>query len=350
MNSEFKPATIYDIAQLVKLTPTTVSRVLNNKGYISESTRNKVLKAARDLNYQPNQVARSLKTSATKQIMLAVPFIREVFNFDMIAAVQSVVQDNNYSLILCYTEAKEKEELKVLDNLLKNYADGLILTTIDVSDKIIKKISQIRKPCVLSCFSKYDNDSIPFDYVGVDTRKGIYLAAKHLIAQGHASISYIGPSLRTLEGHERYKGFCLAMEESGLNIDPGLVMVGEHNELFGYESGKALLQLKRLPTAICAGTDLIVLGLYRAFEQNQICVPEQISITGMDNIDICNLVKPKISSVSIAQEEIGRCAANILFERLKNIELKDYKNITFEPRLVIRESSVNFKTVLHRTP
>ena len=94
MKTDSKPATIYDIARKVDLTPTTVSRVLNNKGYISEKTREKILKAAKELNYQPNQVARSLKTNETKQIMLAVPYVKEVFNFDLIAAVQDVVQNN----------------------------------------------------------------------------------------------------------------------------------------------------------------------------------------------------------------------------------------------------------------
>lgn len=194
----------------------------------------------------------------------------------------------------------------------------------------------------MSCFSKYENDSIPFDYVGVDTQKGIYLAAKHLIDQGHSRISYIGPNINTLEDWERYNGYRLTLEQSGLDIDPRIVITGEHNELFGYENGKVLLQLEALPTAVCAGTDLIVLGLYRAFEQNGISIPGQISIIGMDNIDICSIVKPKISSISIVQEEIGRTAANVLFERLYSEGLKRYKNITFEPRLVVSESSVNF--------
>jgi LacI family transcriptional regulator len=342
MNNLSKPTTIYDIAQKVNLTPNTVSRVLNNKGYISDKTRSKVLKAAAELNYQPNQIAKSLKTSVTKQIMLAVPFIREAFNFDLIAAVQEVVRSHGYSLVLSYTEADETEELNAMDNLLKNHADGLILTTINISGRLMDKVSHIRKPCVFSCFCKYSAGDVPFDYVGVDTKKGIYLATRHLIDQGHTKIAYIGPELAALEGRERFEGYCLAMHESGLDVAPSMTLTGGHNDLFGYESGQALLRQGNLPTAICAGTDLIVLGLYRIFEQNRVSVPGQVSITGMDNIDICSLVKPKITSVAIGQAEIGRMAAEMLFERLISKEEAGHRIITLEPRLIVRESSVNF--------
>lgn len=338
-----KRITIYDIAKETNLTANTVSRVLNNKGYISEKTRTRVLKAAKELNYVPNWLARSLKSSETKQILLAVPYIKESFNFDLIAAVQNVVQEKGYALMLVYTESDEKKELRAIESLMRNHADGLILATVNVADKVIERLRDVDKPCVVSCFSRYNKEqnSLPFDYVCVDTKKGIYDSTKHLINQGHVDISYIGPKTDILEGSERHAGFVLAMEEAGLPIKEEYVITGEHTELFGYESGKKLAELNKLPTAICAGTDLVVLGLYRAFEQNNIVVSKDVSIIGMDNIEICTLVKPKISSVYIAQKQIGQASANILIDRLAGNIGKEYKNITFEPRLVIRESSLN---------
>lgn len=342
MNDRKKLATIYDIAKRVDLAPSTISRVLNNIGYISEETRTKVLSAAKKLNYRPNHIAKSLKTSETKQIILAISFIDEIFNFDMITAVQEIVQNNAYSLILFYTGANEKEELKIIDSLSQNNADALILTTVNISSRIFQKINQTNKPCVVSCFCRYNNEDIPFDYVGVDTKKGIYLATKHLIDQGHTKISYIGANKNILEGSERYSGYCLAMEQSGLTIDEDFVFLGEHNELFGYESARKLIKLGKLPTAICAATDLIAIGVYRALENSDIRVPEDIAITGMDNIHFCSYIKPKLTSVSIVQEEIGRMAANIIFDRLKQNTEEKHKNIVFEPRLIVRESSINY--------
>ena len=339
-----KRTTIYDIAKEINLTANTVSRVLNNKGYISEKTRARVLKAAKDLNYVPNDLARSLKSSETRQILLAVPYIKESFNFDLIAAIQNVVQEKGYSLMLMYTESDEKKELRAIESLMRNHADGLILATVNISDKVIQRIRNVDKPCVVNCFCRYNKElgNLPFDYVCVDTKKGIYDSTKHLINQGHVDISYVGPEIDILEGAERYAGFLLAMEEAGLPINEEYIITGEHTELFGYESGRKLVNLSKLPTAICAGTDLIVLGLYRAFEQNNIVIPKDISIIGMDNIDICTLVRPRISSVSIAQNEIGLASANIIIDRLAGNSGKEFKNITFEPRLIIRESSLNY--------
>jgi LacI family transcriptional regulator len=176
----------------------------------------------------------------------------------------------------------------------------------------------------------------------VDTKKGIYLAAKHLIDQGHTAVSYIGPKTDILEGSERFGGYNLAMGQSGLVIDQDFVFLGEHNELFGYESAKKLLKLGKLPTAICCATDLIALGIYRAFETSDIKLPVDIAITGMDNIQFCTYVKPKLTSVSIVQGEIGRMAANIIFDRLNGNTYEKRKNIIFNPRLVVRESSTNY--------
>ena len=342
MGNGKKIATIYDIAKAVDLSPATVSRALNGKGYISADSHKKVLQAAKRLNYQPNQIAKSLKTSETRQIILAVSYIEEIFNFEIIAAVQEVVQNNSYSLVLYYTGAREEEELKVIDNLSKNNADALILTSVSISDKVINKINNINKPCVLSCFCKYDEEDSPFDYVGVDTQKGIYLAVKHLIDQGHTKISYIGAKIDILEGKERYSGYCLAMEQNGLSIDPDFVFLGEHDELFGYESGRKLLKSGKLPTAICCATDLIAMGIYRAFEDSDIKFPDDIAVTGMDNIQFCTFIKPKLTSVSIVQGEIGRMAANIIFDRLRDNIGEKRKNIIFLPRLIIRESSMNY--------
>jgi len=342
MDDGKKLATIYDIAKAVKLSPATVSRVLNDKGFISDETRVKVLQAADKLNYRPNHIAKSLKTSETKQIILAISYIDEIFNFDMIAAVQEIVQSNGYSLILFYTGANEEEELKIIDSLSQNNADALILTAVNISSKVFQKISQTNKPCVVSCFCRYENNDIPFDYVGVDTKKGIYLATKHLIDQGHTDIAYLGADINILEGRERYGGFCLAMEQSGLTVNEGFIFLGEHNELFGYESARKLTRQGKLPTAICTATDLIAMGVYRALENSEFRIPDDIAVTGMDNIHFCSFIRPKLTSVSIGQGEIGRMAANIVFDRLKGNTDEKCKNIVFAPRLIVRESSINF--------
>jgi len=342
-----KLTTIYDIAEHVEMTPTTVSRVLNNKGYISDKTRKKVLKAAKQLNYKPNLVARSLKTGETKQIILAMPFINEMFNFDFITTIQQGVQSKGYSLLLRYTDAKSDEEIKTIESLAMNNADALILLVIDITNELLEVLSEARRPCVLVFFNSYSERDLPVDFVSIDSRKGIYMAANHLIKQGHTELGYIGPSFETSEGRERYKGFCEAMEENSLPIDQELVFNGTYTELFGYQCGVAMCESGKKATAICAASDLIALGLYRAFEQFDVRIPQDVCIVGMDNTDVCTIVKPKLSSVAMLQEELSRCSVETIFEYLdgdKDMSGHIVKHITYEPRLVIRDSSVVFNS------
>jgi len=337
-----KAATIYDIAKTTGVTAATVSRVLNNKGYIAEETRDKIIKAAKQLNYSPNPAARTLKTRRTNQVMLSIPDMRNQFYFDMIAAIQEVAKAKGYSLILNYTEADEKEEINCLRNVRENFIDGLILISINITEKLISEVKNIHQPIVLSgiCKNTIKETDRAFDYVGVDTGKGLYLAAKHLIGQGHTHIGYIGLSLNTQPGSERFTGFCLAMNESGLNVDDRFVRIGGFTEGFGYEAGLSLVKQDSLPTAVCASSDIIALGIYRAFEQEGISIPADISVVGMDNTDITTRIKPKMTTVAISQAEIGRTATELIFKRLNGF-IGPYQTMIFQPRLIVRESSIN---------
>ena len=338
-----KASTIYDIAKKTGFTAATVSRTLNNKGYISDEARKTIFSAAEELNYTPNPAARSLKTKKTNQLMLSMPHARDFFYFDMIEAVQNVAKSQGYSLIVNYSEDDKDEELRMLNNVRENFVDGLILISLNFTENHLKEISKINYPIVLSSISNnWITGETNFDYVGADTQKGIYLSTRYLIGQGHTKIGYVGLPSKTQVWDERHRGFCIAMEEAGLDIDKNFVMTGGYKESFGYEAGLRFAGMQDRPTAICASTDLIVLGLYRAFKQEGLKVPDDVSIIGMDNIVINDMVEPKISSVSISQADIGRTAAEIIFKRL-NGSSEPHFNIIFQPSLVIRDSVARFK-------
>jgi LacI family transcriptional regulator len=273
--------------------------------------------------------------------MLAINHMRDLFYFDMIEAVYDVAEKHGYSLILNYTKDDELNELKLLQSLKENYVDGLILISIIFSEKHLKAMANVNCPVVLSgiCNNRFKDSNPAFDYVGVDTKTGIYISTKHLINQGHTKIGYVGLPLEKQASDERYEGFCAAMIEAGLKINERYVMLGGYTENFGYNAGLTYAKFCDLPTAICASSDMAVIGLYRAFEQEGIKIPGDICIVGMDNIDIDTLIKPKISSVAIAQADIGRTAAELIFKRL-NGSTSPYESIIFQPRLIVRESSI----------
>ena len=273
--------------------------------------------------------------------MLSITYIPDEFYFDMIVAIQEVAKRNAYSLLLEYSNDDIDEEIKIIKNAKNNFIDGLIMVSLDFSEDHISEINKLSIPVVLSsiCNNKIDYKEQTLDYIGADTKQGIYLSTKHLIGQGYDKIGFIGLDLNTHTGNERYKGFILAMNESGIPVKKDYIITGKFETGFGYEAGLIYAKMKDPPNAICTSADLLALGLYRAFEQEKIKIPDDICIIGMDNVDTSTLVKPKLSTVALSQEGIGRYAANLIFERL-NGSNKPFQNIIFKPKLIIRESSI----------
>jgi LacI family transcriptional regulator len=337
-----KTTTIYDIAKTVGLSPGTVSKALNRKGNLSEETRAKVLEVAKELNYMPNPAARYLKKNRTNQIMLSISNMRDSFFLDIIETVQERAKLYDYSIMINFTGDDVQEELKTLKNLGSNFIDGIIMVTINYTQKHFDVIKTLKKPVVLCSMANIpiDNAQLACDYVCVDTRKGIYLATNHLISLGHKEIGYVGIQGDTQTGWERLEGFRTAMKDAGLTINKNHVLIGEANDSVGYNSGVKIANMKKRPTAICAAADILVMGLYKAFDEFNIRIPQDISIIGMDNIYIDSIMKPKVSSVDLSQKEIGRIAARMLFDKIfDQDQATSMANVVFQPTLVARESS-----------
>ncbi len=336
-----KMITIYDIAQKTGFSAATVSRVLNDKAHISEGTREKIFSVARQLQYSPNIAARTLKTGSSKQIMLSIPHFASTYYVDLVESVQRQALLKGYSLLLYHTHASEWEELHMLENLKNNYVDGLILISVNITEKHMEAIKQIHCPLVLSGICKNHLDDQYrhlYDYVGVDTQKGIFLSTEHLIRLGHKKIAYIGLAKETQTGCERYTGFTEALDKWGLHINKANIVFGGYTIDFGYRAGKYLLEQNDIPTAIVTSCDHICMGLYRILEERGYRVADDIAVVGMDDIEFCSVIKPGLSTVQIASSEIGHMAGDIMVKRLEGWE-KEKQNIIFEPKLIVRDSS-----------
>lgn len=346
MENKEKQTTIYDIAKVANVSATTVSRALNNKGYVAQQKKDEILRICKEINYFPNQVARNLKNKRTNQIMLSIPDMRNSFYNDLIDAVNKRAEENNYSLLLNYNQMKEKTKIKMLDNLAQSHFDALILVSLHVDSTLIEKINAIHKPIVMTSISSLPplNCKGNYDFVGVDTRSAMYMSTKHLIERGHERIAYIGLDDSSLTGIERYDGYAAALQEAGIPIKKEYVFKGGYDDVFGYECTFKLLEGDVLPTAICSFNDVAAIGIYKALEERKISIPQQICVVGIDDSDICRIMRPKLSSVSICSAQIGEAAARLIFKRLKEND-KHFENVLFEPKLIVRESSdIHLKT------
>lgn len=340
-----KITTIYDIARLANVSPGTASRALNGIGYVKEETLENVLAAAKKLSYSPNRAARTLKTKKTRLILLAIPDTSNPFFFDLIESFLIVVKQNNYSMILYYTNGRSDEEINVIKLLREHIADGIMLINFHYSKKFFEEVNRSNVPIVLSglCDLKEvgGKEGDNFDYISIDSAKGIYLAVKHLLKQGHTRIAYIAGSKDMKVLVDRYEGYCTAMLEANIKPDDRMVFWDDYYAPCGFKAADYFLSLSERPTAICTPKDLWAVDLRTRLIENGVRVPQDIAIVGMDNIDIVS--KLDISTIAMGQSEIGRIGAEMIFNRINSqTSMKSIKTI-LEPRLVVRGSSIVIK-------
>ena len=332
-------STIYEIAKKVGLSPSTVARALNGKGYCSEESRKKILKAAEELNYTPTHAARTLKKKRTDKILFCIPDIYNPFYFGMIKGANDVLEKYGYFTLLCYTKHSLKEELRMIDVLREKLGDGMIFVSFNFCEQNIKAVNESGMPIILT--NKYDSPDgeDKFDYVYIDTYKGIRLATRHLIEKGHNVIAYIGGDRSEQTGFERFCGYKDEIVQSGLDFNEQLVFDGNYTIESGYDCAARIIKSPLRPTGIVTANDLMAIGFFRYCNEHNFNIPEHFSIVGMDNTDLASNIKPGLSSVLMRQEEIGRNAATLLMERI--LEGRTYKKtVRLEPELIVRESTM----------
>jgi LacI family transcriptional regulator len=335
-------STIYHIAEKAGVSPSTVSRALTGNGYCGKKTKERILQAAQELNYVPDHPAKMLKTRRTGNVIFAVPDICNPFYFDMINGINQVLEDYGYLLILLHTKHSLQEELRAIRSVKEKMADGMIMVSFHFCEANIKAINELGSPVVLT--NRYESPGgggeDKFDYVYVDTYAGIRQGTEHLLKQGYQRIAYVGGRLSEQTGMERCAGYREALLNANLSPDADLVIESDYTESGGYLAAKKLLA--RTGTARCeaivAANDLMALGVMKACEEAGLSIPRDIAIVGMDNLDVASRVHPKLTSVAMMQEEIGRQAAQMLMRRMHGEPVPE-RAVKLLPRLVVRASS-----------
>lgn len=337
-----KPVSIGDVAKLAGVSPGTVSNALNSVSYVKESTREKVLKAAKELNYVPNRAGRILKTNQTKLIMLAIPDVSNEIYFGMIEAVMETIQRDGYSLMLYYTNAMESEEHRAIQMLQERIVDGLILVHFSYSKKLLEEVKNTISPIVLisMCNHMWAGKDYPFDTISVDVYKGIRAVMEHLIQMGFYKIGYLAGRKDIEVYRQRYQAYMDVMKEQDIPVPNGYVQWSDFTQSGGYNSGRQLYMRSDRPDAICGSNDLQTIGCWEAIKDLGGRVPEDISLTGMDNIQITKVLE--ITSVIMCEREMGNGAASLLMQRLKDRNA-EYRDLYYRPTLQVRDSSLKKK-------
>lgn len=302
-------STMKEVAAAANVSVATVSRVLNNNGYVNEETRKKVLLAISNLDYVPNEVARSLFKKQSKTIALIVPDIKNPFFPEIARAIEDVMSSQEYTLILCNSDEKVEKEIMYLDVMKQKYVDGIIIVTSTLTPKHIEKrdipIVALDRPI-----------SVDIPSVTVNNFEGAIQAVQHLKKIGCKKIAHIRGPRAVSNADERYEGYIEQVEDEPW-FCPDLVVNGNYNVLETTEATKELLTKFPDIDGIFAGNDYMAVGVLKAAEQLGIQIPEDLSLIGFDGIQLGQLTSPEITTMAQPIYELGATAAELLLEMIE---------------------------------
>ncbi|HEV2500107.1 MAG TPA: LacI family DNA-binding transcriptional regulator [Terriglobia bacterium] len=329
--------TLKDLAKSLNLSVSTVNAALHNRSDISHSTRQRVQKMAREMNYRPNLVARSLVTRRTHVLGVIVPDLSRSFFTEVTNGVDAVSSSAGYNLLLCNTGEGAAREEEGLATLAGKQVDGLIIASAypPGSSKIQEQLTQYGIPFV---FIDRFFPKVPF--VGGDDVRIGYLATQHLIGQGYRNVAHLrGPNVSTALG--RLKGYLTALSEHGIEPrDDYIIEAQYHEESSSLEAMRALLRVSPRPDAIFAASDPIAIGALEALRQVGLQVPQDIGIVGVGNHRYGEYLRVPLTTIDQNRQEIGQKAASLLLELVEGNATKKRQVILIEPRLIVRESSL----------
>lgn len=323
------------VAKLAGVSVATVSRVLNNSEKVSEQTLEKVKNAIEQLGYTPNILGRNLRTNKTMNILVLLPSLSNSFYSKIIAGIENVAKNNNYKVIIANTKLDFKQEQKYLDMLTTKQVDGLILLA---SCQTKMRLDELSKNYpVVQCCEYIDNAQTPI--VSIDNYQAGFNATEYLIKIGHKKIAFVGNE-NYLSAIQREKGHIDALKKHSLSVNNNYIFHCDYSLKQSQKIADDISKLENMPTAVFTISDQIATGLISKLSQNDVSVPNDISVIGFDNTSICNIYNPTITTIAQPQFEIGEKSMELLIKKINNINEKNEK-IFLSHNLIIRNSTKN---------
>lgn len=342
--------TIKKVAELAGVSIGTVSHVITGSVVVSERLRRKVEAAIRELDYHPNHVARSLKTSKTRTLGIIVPDMTIPFFPRVIRGAEAAARERNYSLIAVNSDESGARQKELLSLLRSQRVEGILLV-VGAGSAPLAEIARIRHSGIrLVCLDRIP-DGLEIDSVAVENSAAAELGVNHLLSMGHRRIAIVTGPLKLRNEQERLQGYQSALGRSGLTPDDALIWEGNlHPEDVAAISRERLASLRARPDAILATNGPTGLGVLRAFRDRRLKTPEDIGFATFDELTVDDLFTPAITTIVQPAFEIGFRAAEILLQRLE--ESQDQAapmTVRLPARLEIRESSRLVKRAARRT-
>ncbi|MEI8332236.1 MAG: LacI family DNA-binding transcriptional regulator [Chloroflexota bacterium] len=335
-------STISDVARRAGVSAMTVSRVVNNSGYVSHETRARVVAAIAELGYVPNALARQLRSKRTKTLALVVSDISNPFFTTIARGVEDVAVRHGFSVMYCNTDESETEEAQYLLMLIERHVDGVLLVPAGSSGTSFRLLQAHGMPLVV-LDRRLATRRV--DSVRCDSEAGAHALTRHLIELGHRRIAVLTGRRAISTSVDRVAGCRRALEEAGLALDDDLVFYGGYNfgnlnQADGHcMAEKLLASTSDRPTAIFAANNFIAFGAIRALREARLRVPEDMSIVAFDDLPVEWVNDPFLTVATQPAYEIGRRAAAMLLEHLSGERAAGGEDVVLPFDLIIRRSS-----------
>jgi len=326
--------TLAQVAKKAGVSSATVSRVLNNTSIVKNSTRARVMRAARELKYHPNLHARSLASGDSRTLGIILSNMENPFFFDIFQTLESLARARGYEAVVANTGYRSEQLVSSIQLMIGWRVAGLAAIVSEMDDDLIQTITDSRLPCV---FYDVGRPGRNITNIRVDYRKGVNKTVEYLHNLGHARIAFIGHHASLGPINERRSAF----QEAVTRFAPGAqtqITEGADGLQGGRQAARELLASGFKPTAIVCVNDFMAAGVLRELRAQGVRVPREVSVTGFDNIALSEFCSPPLTTVHIPREQIGRTIFEFLVPDLRKPRSKG-REVIIEPELVVREST-----------
>jgi LacI family transcriptional regulator len=330
--------TLRDVAQMAGVHPATASRALNpqTRPLVNADTARKVLRAAEAIGYQPNPIARSLKTARSSTVGLVIPDLTNPLFPPIVRGIEDVLTPVGYSAWIVNTDNDPAREETQVESLRSRQVEGLIIATARREHPLLVRLHRMGVRMVLV---NRRVDGLELPSVTADDDAGISMAVTHLAALGHTRIAHLAGPQQTSTGVTRARAFRHAVCDLGLDDDPALIVeCGYWSETEGAQALRRLLDAGTTCTAIVAGNDLIALGCYDVFAERGMRCPDDMSVVGFNEMPFLDKMNPPLTTVSIPHYELGSEAGRMLLDTIDDPE-RVPRSVLLTPSLVVRAST-----------
>jgi len=326
--------TLVEIARVADVSVSTVSRALSNGNYpLKDETRQRILKLAKEMGYQPNLVARSLQSNRSHLVGVIVDRMQSPFAAATVQGIQDGLRNAGYTISIAYSNRDQNLAIEAIQTFYRHQVAGLVILNswlhtyndpiLSLQDRPFVFVNRVFSNCMGNC-------------VGPGDRYGAQLATQHLVDLGHRRIGYINGMADWIEAQNRLTGYRDVLEKHDLPVDEALIRQGDWGVDSGYKATQELLALENRPTAIFASNDIMALGAIYAIHEAGLEIPADVAIVGYDDRDFAAWIRPGLTTIRMPSYEMGQAAARLLMKQFAREELEDATQIP--GKLIIRES------------